>query len=215
MQKAFVQETILDMNTIPCERVKDSLLGEYIPLHVITPDTATKYVLAEKIHDYFEKLQYKTNKKFEDYIKSFMATLDDLVEPHIAKTPTAKKNEPVPVTPRARKYYEKATSIKKSLKSISELIDYTRLMLCLYTAIINSDEERISNFDFGINCLDPIAIEASLKGEKEATLFGMKNPKPRFDTSDPYTSDTCFFVIAIIMLYTIIGGSLEEDLSHE
>lgn len=203
------------MNTVPCNRVRGALLGEYIPVHVIAPDTATKYILAEKIHDYFEKLQYKTNKKFDDYIKYFMATLDDLVEPHIAKTPAAKKNEPVPVVPRARKYYEKANSIRKNLKTVSELTDYTRLMLCLYAAIIGSDEERICNFDFSISCLDPVVIEATLKGEKESTLFGMKNPKPRFDTTDPYTSDTCFFVIAIIMLYTIIGDSFEEDLSHE
>lgn len=215
MQKIFVQETILQMNAVPCDRVRDSLLGEYIPVYVIAPDTATKYILAEKIHDYFEKLQYKTNKKFDDYIKYFMAALDDLVEPHIAKMPTAKKNEPVPVVPRARKYYEKATAIRKNLKTVSELRDYTRMMLCLYAAVIGSEEERISNFDFGISCLDPVVIEASLKGEKEATLFGMKNPKPRFDTTDPYTLDTCFFVIVIIMLYTIIGDSFEEDQSHE
>ncbi len=215
MLKSFVQETILTLSPVSFDRLKTALLGEYIPLHVIAPENVTKDVMAEKVYDYFEKLQYKNNKKFEDHIKSFMATLDSLVEPHVAKVPQAKKNEPAPVVPRARKYYEKATGIRKSLETVSELIDYTRVMMCLYAMAIKSTDERISNFDFSIFCLDPVAIEASLKAEKESVLFGMKNPKPRFDTTEPYTADTCFFVIAIVLLYTIIGDSLEEDQSHE
>ena len=158
---------------------------------------------------------YKTGKKFEDLLKNYMAELDSLVEPHVAKIPQSKKNEPAPITPRSRKYYEKALEIKKTLKGLSELTDYSRIMLCLYAAILNSSEERIKNMDFALTCLIPNVIIAGLKNERESVLFGKKNPKPRFDTSDPYATDCSFFVIVIIMLYAIIGNSLEEGLDNE
>lgn len=144
-----------------------------------------------------------------------MAELDSLVEPHVAKTLQSKKNEPTPITPRSRKYYEKAVEIKKAVKGLSEITDYSRLMLCLYAAIINNGEERISNLDFSLTCLKPDVIVAALRNEKESALFGKKNPKPRFDTSDPCSIDSSFFVILIIMLYAIIGDSLEEGLDNE
>lgn len=215
MQQSFVQETILAMNPVTFDRLKAALLGEYIQFRIVTPESITKEILAEKLHDYFEKIQYKTGKKFEDLLKNYMAELDSLVEPHVAKTPQAKKNEPAPITPRSRKYYEKAVEIKKALKGLSELTDYSRLMLCLYAAIINSGEEKISNLDFALTCLKPDVIVAALKNEKESVLFGKKNPKPWFDTSDPYAIDSSFFVIVIIMLYAIIGDSLEEGLDNE
>ena len=215
MQHSFVQETILNMGSVAFERLKATLLREYIVFRAVATENITKEVLAEKIHDHFEKIQYKTGKKFEDLIKSYMAELDALVEPHVAKMPPVKKNEPAPAVPRSRKYYEKAAELRKTAKAISELVDYTRLMLCLYAAILNREEERISNLDFSLNCLDPDVIEVALKSETESVLFGMKNPKPRFDTSDPYTTDSCFFVIVIILLYAIVGDSLEEGLDNE
>lgn len=215
MQYSFVQETILHMGPVSFERMKATLLGEYIVFRSVAPENVTKEVFSEKLYDHFEKIQYKTGKKFEDLIKSYMAELDALVEPHVAKMPQMKKNEPAPAVPRSRKYYEKAAELRKSVKAISELVDYTRLMLCLYAAILNSEEDRINNFDFSLNCLDPDIIEAALKSETESVLFGMKNPKPRFDTSDPYSTDSSFFVIVIILLYAIIGDSLEEGLDNE
>ena len=215
MQHSFVQETILDMGSVAFERLKVTLLREYIVFRAVTPENVSKEVLAEKLHDHLEKIQYKTGKKFEDLIKNYMAELDALVEPHVAKVPPVKKNEPAPAVPRSRKYYEKAAELRRTVKTVPELVDYTRLMLCLYAAIINSEEDRIRNLDFSLNCLDPDIIETALKGETESVLFGMKNPKPRFDTSDPYTMDSCFFVIVIILLYAIIGDSIEEDLTNE
>ena len=215
MLHSFVRETVLNTGPVSFDRLKTTLLGEYIQLRIVTPESVTKEVLAEKIHDYFEKIQLKTGKKFEDLLKSYTAELDALVEPHVAKMPPVKKNEPAPAVPRSRKYYEKAAELRKAVKAVPELVDYTRLMLCLYTAIISSEEDRISNLDFSLTCLDPDKIEAALKSETESVLFGMKNPKPRFDTSDPYTTDSCFFVIVIILLYAIIGDSLEEGLDNE
>ena len=215
MQQRFVQETILAMKPVAFDRLKVALLGEYIQFRIVTPESITKEIFAEKLHDYFEKIQYKTGKKFEDLLKNYMAELDSLVEPHVAKTPQSKKNEPAPITPRSRKYYEKALEINKNLKGLTELTDYSRIMLCIYAAIINSSEEKIKNMDFALTSLIPDVIIAALKNEKESALFGKKNPKPRFDTSDPYATDSSFFVIVIIMLYAIIGDSLEEGLDNE
>lgn len=215
MQHSFVQETILTMNPVAFDRLKAALLGEYMQFRIVTLEGVTKEILAEKLYDYFEKIQYKTGKKFEDLLKNYMNVLDSLVELHVAKTPQAKKNEQTPITPRSRKYYDKAIEIKKALKSLTDLTDYSRLMLCLYAAIINSGEDKIRTLDFALTCLKPDVIIDALKNEKESALFGKKNPKPRFDTSDPYATDSSFFVIVIIMLYSIIGDSLEEGLDNE
>ena len=139
MQQRFVKETILAMNPVAFGRMKSALVGEYIQFRIVTPERITKETLAEKLHDYFEKIQYKTGKKFDDLLKNYTAVLDSLVEPHVAKTPQSKKNEPTPITPRSRKYYEKSVEIKQALKSLTDLTDYSRLMLCLYASIINSN----------------------------------------------------------------------------
>lgn len=212
MRNSFVQETIMAMGPVSFECLKMALLGEYISFRLIAPEQVTKEILAEKLLDYFEKFQYKTGKKFEDLLKNYASVLDSLVEPHVAKAPQGKKKEPMP---RARKYYEKAAELRKTIKGFSELRDYSRLMLCLYAAIINNDSDKISNLDYSLECLNPDAIEAALKDEKESTLFGKKNPKSRFDTSDLYSIDTSFYVIVLIMLYAIIGDSLEEDVGDE
>lgn len=215
MQNNFVRETILTMDPVSFERLKKALLEKYISFHVMAPENVTKEILAEKLYDYFEKVQYKTRKKFDALMKDYVADLDDVVKPHVAKTPNAKKDEPEPAAPRSRKYYEKAIEIGKSIKSVQELIDYSRLMMCLYAAIIKNGKETVDNLDFAVSSLDPAAIEAALRIEEEPVLFGTTY---RFDTSDPYTMDTCFFVITVIMLYTIIGNSgshVEEGLSYE
>ena len=212
MQNNFAQETILAMGPVFFERLKKALLEKYISFHIMAPENVTKEILAEKLHDYFEKIQYKNRKKFDDLMKYYAAKLDDVVRPHIARTPNAKKDAPEPVTPRSRKYYEKAIEIGKAMKSVQELLDYSRLMMCLYAEIIKRGNETIDNLDFAVSSLDPAAIEAALKIEEEPLLFGAAR---RFDTSDPYNMDTCFFVIAITMLYAIIGNSLEGDLRCE
>ena len=215
MQISFIQETILSMNPIAFCRLKEALVGKYISFHTIVPENVTQEILAEKLHDYFEKIYYKTGKKFDDQLKAYMSALDSVVEPGVAKNQQAKKNEPAPPGYRSRKYYERAAEIRKSMKSMPELIDYTRLMMCLYTAIINNGGEKIQNLDFAVSSLDPDAVETALRAEKESVLFGKKNSKLRFDTSDPYSMDSCFFVMVIILLYTIIGDSLEEGMGNE
>lgn len=215
MQNSFIQETILSLNPIAFHQLKEALVGKYISFHSIVSENVTQDILAEKLHDYFEKIYYKTGKKFDDQLKAYMAALDSVVEPNVAKNQQAKKNEPAPPVYRSRKYYEKAAEIRKSVKSMPELIDYSRLMMCLYAAIIKNGGEKIQNLDFAVSSLDSEAIETALRAEKESILFGKKNPKPRFDISDPYSMNTCFFVIAIILLYTIIGDSIEEGTDHE
>jgi len=215
MQNSFIQETIFTLNPIAFHRLKEALVGKYISFHTIGTESVTQEILAEKLHDYFEKIYYKTGKKFADQLKAYMAVLDSVVEPNIAKNQQAKKNEPAPPVYRSRKYYEKAAEIRKSMKSMSGLIDYTRLTMCLYAAIIRNGGEKIKNLDFALSSLDPDAIETALRAENESVLFGKKNSKPRFDTSDPYSMDSYFFVIAIILLYAIIGDSLEEGIDNE
>ena len=147
--KKLVEATICRMRPSAFEKLKLLLLGEYISFSIIDHEAVTVEILAEKICDYFETLEIKTGKAFDKFIESYMNDVDDIVAPHIAKTPQAKKGDNTPVkVPRSRKYYTKAVDIKgKKRLSVTQLIDYTRIMMCLYTAADKAEGKPIDNFD--------------------------------------------------------------------
>ena len=76
-------------------------------------------VLAEKLCDYFEKIELKMGKPFEKVVEKYTADLDSVVGDRIAKEPKPRKNKPTPPTPRARKYYEKACFLRKNKKRLN------------------------------------------------------------------------------------------------
>ena len=78
------------------------------------------------------------------------------------------------------------------------MIDYSRLMLCLYMAIIKNDFKTIDDFDFSVSSLNINKIIEALQMEK-----GLLGKKPRFDIKEPYSSDRSTFVMLIIMFYYI------------
>ena len=178
------------------------------------PITENGYEEMEKICDYFDKLELKTGKNFEKFINSYMDNIEVLVDQYVVKTPQSKKKDADPViVPRARKYLEKAQSIRKVRSlSVRNLIDFTRITMCLYTAVISNNHKEISNFDFSAACIDPDTIIASLKDE-ESTILKIR--KKRFDIRDLYCSDTCTFIVAIIILYKIVGDKIQGEYYHE
>ena len=210
----FIEDTVSKLNQSEFESLKKMLVGEYISYSFICEDAITKSILAEKLCDYFEKLELKTGMNFDKLIDSYIKNIDSIVGKRVAKTPQAKKNDPTPiVVPRARKYYERALYNKNSRNiSVRNLLDYSRIMFCLYTAIIKNGGKEISNFDYSIGCLSPECIIDSMKNE-QYTIVKMK--KNKFDIKDLYCLDTGTFILSIIILYAILHDRVEGEYYHE
>ena len=212
----FVKSTVYSFRSDVFDQIKTVLIPEYLSFSIISEDGITPAILSEKICDYFEKLELKTGKSFDKYVESYLKDLDSIVEKRIAKTPQQKKNDPTPVViPRARKYYEKAVSLKKARTlATGVLVDYTRIMLCLYTAIIKSGFKEIGNFDFSSDCINPLDIIAAMKNEQEPVAIKI-GKKQKFDIKDLYCSDTCTFMLAIVLAYKILNDRVQEESEHE
>lgn len=212
----FVKSTVYSFQSDVFDQIKTVLIPEYLSFSIISEDGITPAILSEKICDYFEKLELKTGKSFDKYVESYLKDLDSIVERRIAKTPQPKKNDPTPVViPRARKYYEKAVSLKKARTlATGVLVDYTRIMLCLYTAIIKSGFKEIGNFDFSSACINPLDIIAAMKNEQEPVAIKI-GKKQKFDIKDLYCSDTCTFMLTIVLAYKILNDRVQEESEHE
>ena len=76
------------------------------------------------------------------------------------------------------------------------VIDYTRIMLCLYSAIIENDYNEIVDFDFSFCSINIEEIINSLKCE----LSGIKKSL-KFDIGKSYNTDRCTFMILISVYY--------------
>ena len=217
----FVMKTVSTFEADVFEQIKTVLIPEYLSFSIISEDSITNDIFSEKLCDYFEKLELKTGKNFDNYIESYLKNWDSIVERRIEKTPQPKKGESNPVVvPRARKYYDKAVSLKKArILSIGHLVDYTRIMLCLYTAIIKNNFKRISNFDFSSDCISPTDIISAMKNEHESAFNiggAIKvGEKSKFDIKDLYCSDTCTFILTIILVHKIVNDRIKGDANYE
>ena len=214
--KEFVEATVCKLNQPEFDDLKQLLLGEYISFSIIDHEAVTKDILAEKVCDYFVTLEAKTGKAFDKHIKSYLNDLDSIVEPHIAKAPQTKKGDTTPViVPRSRKYYEKAVAVKKGkILSITQLVDYSRIMMCLYTAAIKSEGKSIDNFEYAADCLIPANIVEAMRSEEIASGFSPARKK-RFDTKEPYSDAVCTLILLILILCLIINGKVEGETDHE
>lgn len=70
----------------------------------------------------------------------------------------------------------------------------------------------ISNFDFSVSNIKPKKVIKAMKKEESEFLI-IKNQ--RFNTKELYSSDTCTFVIAIILLYKMTENVLQEETYRE
>ena len=210
----LVKTTVLDMDQDIFLMLQKALVGEYLSFSIIDAEEITKEILAEKLCDYFEKLELKTGKAFEKHLDAYIGNIEIIVGGKVAKAPQPKKKDATPVVvPRARKYYEKAMNVKNTRSiTVRQLKDYTRIMMCLYAAIIKNNNKEIENLDYSASCIDPDAIITSMKNEQDMLL---KLKKPKFDIKELYCSDTCTFIIAIIALYAIVGEKVQGEYYHE
>lgn len=202
--KGFINSTVNDFEEKYFEVLKEKLVGEYISFSFIEDNDITMAIFSEKLCDYFEKLELKTVENFDKFILKYVSDLDEMVSRRIPKEPQAKKKEPETTpTPRSRKYYNYALGIKNSRKlTIKQILDYSRIMMCLYMSIINEKYKEIDDFEYSSECLNLDKIIASMKSEK---AHGVKNfgKKTLYDITDLYCSDTSTFIITMIIFYYI------------
>ncbi len=197
--REFLKSTVIDFEGKYFEVLKEKLVGEYISFSFIDDNNITMAIFAEKLCDYFEKLNLKQGDNFEKIILKYVSDLDAIVSRRIPKEPQANKKEPEPLIPRSRKYYKYALDIKNSRNlTIKQILDYSRVMMCLYMSIINEKYKEIDDFEYSSEDLNLDKIIASMKSEKP---FGVKNfgKKTLFDITDLHCSDTSTFIITMIM----------------
>ena len=206
---SLIKGIVLKMNLATFAQWKDALVGQYIAFSVIAPEEIGQEIMAEKLSDYFEKAEIKNGKSFEQFIEVYFSNLDSIVAGRVAKAPQQRKKDEVSLPmPRARKYYEKAQGIRKYKLNLIGLIDYSRIMMCLYGAIIKNNGKEIQNFNFATDSLNIDDIILAMKAEQDALPLNFLKKK-KFDTSDPYSMDSITFVLAITLLYKIAGENLE------
>ena len=206
-RKSFVRETISSLTEDRFEELKTVLNeGKYVLFDFITDaDSINRQVFEEKLGDYFEKVELVAGGKgFDQIIDNYADDLDSVVKDNINKGSHSSKIEP-----RAKKYYDKAYVMKKEgLKSFDDFLDYSRIMLCLYMAIIKKKNGYISDFDYSSECLEDTAIIKALRDEKTTTIMGTRK---RFNTKGEYNLDRCTFVMVIIMYQYIKSKEVGED----
>ena len=223
--KQLVNSTINRMDQPSFDAVKKALVGEYLSFSIISEYNITREILSEKVCDYFEKFGLKSvlpvekqvdkqiDSQFNGQIENYLRTWDSIVNPKVRLTPRPRKNGQAPAEPRARKYYDKAWSIKSSrVLSVRNLIDYSRIMMCLYVAIVENKYKAIEDFDFSIDKLVPDKIIDDLKRYK-VEIGPIRNN--RFNLEELYCPDTCFFILVIIVLYTILNDRVVGEFENE
>lgn len=194
----LIYETLFNLSWPLFDEAKNTLVDEYIKLSVLKKEELTPAALSEKICDFFEKVRLKTGKGFDQQVEEYIADLDAIVGDRIAK----QKKGADPKTPRSRKYYERACSLKKSCTTKQRLIDYSRIMMCLYMSILANDFKPVTDFDYSSDCLNLYEILNAMRNEKTDLVVGI-GKRSRFDTKEEYCIDRSSFVITVLMYYCI------------
>lgn len=211
----LIRDTVLKMSQETFSQWRDVLVGQYITFSVIAPEEISQSIMAEKLCDFFEKAELKNGKSFEKLVEVYFSNLDSIVAGRVAKAPQQRKKDEASLPmPRTRKYYEKAQEIRKGKLNLTRMIDYSRIMMCLYAAIIKNNGKEIQNFDFATSSLKIGDIILAMKEEQDTLPFNVLKKK-KFDGVEPYGMDAVTFILAITLLYKITGENLKGENNDE
>ena len=120
-KKELLKNTILSLDSDSYFEFKTYFFKEFFGFKFLDDSEVTQGIFAEKLYDYFEKVELSNNKDFSTLLQKYMQSLDDKVSKYIEKSPR-KKNAETKDIPRARKYYNKIIEYKKQNKQ-----DYNKL----------------------------------------------------------------------------------------
>ena len=70
--KSFIKQTVSCFSLEWIESIEDLILGRFIFYSFISKEEITGNVLAEKLSDYFEKVEIKTGKTFDKLLSLYM-----------------------------------------------------------------------------------------------------------------------------------------------
>ena len=204
----FIKETILKFDPDTFIDFKNYLIkGKWLTFSFLNDEEITNTVLAEKVYDEIDKYLIKSARSFNTGVIRYMDELDSIIGKRIAKEPKHKKNEAAPPVPRARKYYDKVISNKpKKEFSTAGLLDYTRIMLCLYMAIINNGFQEIEDFDYSVSCLDLNTIITFMLQEQDKILH-----KNKYNPKDNNSEDSFVFIMTLILFFYIKTLEIKEE----
>ena len=73
---------------------------------------------------------------------------------------------------------------------------------------------NFSAFDFSSDCINPLDITTAMKNEQEPVAIKI-GKKQKFDIKDLYCSDTCTFMLTIVLAYKILNDRVQEESEHE
>ncbi|HFI0234569.1 hypothetical protein HCC70_04360 [Streptococcus suis] len=209
--KDFINNTIMDFSTKEFQNVKKLLIGEYLQFNFLENNQIDKLIFSEKLYDYLEKLELKTKIPFQKHLVYYSIFLDKLVSNKIAKAPKGnKKVMDPPLIPRARRYYDKAkVAGKKQFHSVHQLIDYCRVMFCLYNSALQSDSKQLENFDLSIDALSIEQIILNMKQEQAKKLnFQVAE---FFSMNGIYSSEVFYLIMTIIVYCKLMESKIQGD----
>ncbi|MFH0374034.1 hypothetical protein [Streptococcus sp. A22] len=205
----FIKETIMDFSSIEFKNIKALLIGEYIQFSFLEDNRIDQYIFSEKLCDYLEKLELKTKIPFQKHLVYYSIFLDKLVSNKIAKAPKGNKQVIDPqLIPRSRRYYEKAKANgKKGLHSVPQLIDYCRVMLCLYNSALQSDTKLLETINLSI---DALSIEQIILNMKQEQAKKLNYQVAEFFSKNGVYSSEVFYLIMTIIVYCELKNSKNQ-----
>lgn len=176
-RKGLVRRTVIELDEeVFCE-LRAKLFNNYLQFVVVENiEDVNSLMLSEKICDCFGATGKILNSLIEQFTTDFEMLLDSRIE---------KTGENGTGITRARQYYEEACTINTKVASVQqagkipikifektqkkykfdEVLDYSRIMMCLYMAIMNNNYNGISNFDFSFESIDIDRLITSMKSD--------------------------------------------------
>ena len=193
----FINQTVYVYNEDCIHNLKEKFIGKYIFFNIINECDVSKKIFSEKVVDYIEKIELKTGDLFSIHLKKYIDNLNSLVKNHLIEGS------------RAKRYFNYACQ-KIDIEEIDleKIVDFTRIILCLYSKIIEEGHSDIDNFDFAINSIDLNMILSAMEDEKipevDFVVFNL-GTKKKFDFDDIYSSDALTFTLIIILYYYLVN----------
>ncbi|HFI0345437.1 TPA: hypothetical protein ACGOWL_000844 [Streptococcus suis] len=203
----LVDYLVLGLSEDSFEVLKKSLVDKFIFFSIIDYTDITEEILSEKICDYFEKVELITFDSFDGLLRNFYKIIDSAVSNKVSRVTKAH-----PTPSRARKYYENVKQLSKN-KDITarQIVEYSRIMFCLYSSIIDNQESEITNFTYSLSNFKSEKIVESLINKNKKILKKV-NRLP--ESRENHSREIGVLILIIIILHKILDSKISGEYYH-